>query len=356
MKEAVRFHCARALDDLADRIVCPVHRHKVKREVMVTLRGCKGVRVVDMDCVGHYFRSRPDYKRFRKRSINQTQAIKDLILCNVMQKTVAGAVAIADQRGTIGQEGRSLHMSRLIAQAPGIQTLLHAVFPPECLSCRARVASDDGLCGPCWRDTAFISGSVCDGCGVPMRGDVQDGDRCDDCMSIARPWSHGRAALLYQDRGRALVLALKHGDRHDIVRPAGAWMATVARGIMQSDAIVVPVPLHWSRMVKRRYNQSALIGHAMARELDVPICADLLKRDRATASLDGKSREDRFNELSGAISVNEKRVAQLFGRSVLLVDDVMTSGATLAACADACLAAQARDVCVVTLARVAKDD
>ena len=233
---------------------------------------------------------------------------------------------------------------------------MHAVFPPECLSCRARVASDDGLCGPCWRDTAFITGAVCDGCGVPMHGDVQDGDRCDDCLSIARPWAQGRAALLYKERGRALVLALKHADRHDIVKPAGRWMAKVAEEILRPDTLVAPVPLHWSRMVKRRYNQASLIGRAMASRLDASFCGDLLKRDRATASLDGKSREQRFEELSGSISVHPKRVALLEGRSVLLVDDVMTSGATLAACADACLGSRASEVCVVTLARVAKDD
>ena len=247
-------------------------------------------------------------------------------------------------------------MSGLIAQTAGLQTLLHAVFPPECLSCRARVASDDGLCGPCWRDTAFITGDVCDGCGVPMRGDVEGGDKCDDCMRIARPWDQGRAALLYKDRGRKLVLALKHGERHDIVRPAGRWLAKAARGILREGAVIAPVPLHWTRMVRRRYNQSALIAQAMARELGNPYCADLLKRERATTTLDGKSREARFLEISGAITVQSRRAHRIEGRSVLLVDDVMTSGATLAACTEACLASRASEVCVVTLARVAKDD
>lgn len=247
-------------------------------------------------------------------------------------------------------------MTRLIAQAPGFQTLIHAVFPPECLSCRASVASDDGLCGKCWCDTAFITGDVCDGCGVPLRGEVQSGDRCDDCLRIARPWSQGRSALLYKDRGRALVLGLKHGDRHDIVRPAGKWMARCVRDILRDDALIVPVPLHWTRMVKRRYNQSALIAQAMARDLSHPFCADALRRDRATASLDGKTRDARFKEVFGAVSVHPKRATLIEGRSILLVDDVMTSGATLAACTEACLKSRARDVCVVTLARVAKDD
>ena len=249
-----------------------------------------------------------------------------------------------------------MHKARHIAQGAGFQTLIHAVFPPECLSCRARVASDDGLCGPCWRDTAFITGDVCDACGVQMRGYVQSGDRCDDCLRVARPWSQGRAALLYKDRGRSLVLALKHADRHDIVKPAGRWMAKVAQDILKADALVVPVPLHWSRMVRRKYNQASLLGQAMARHLETPFCADVLKRTHATDTLDGKSRDQRFAELSGVMAINPKRAQLIKGRSVLLVDDVMTSGATLAACADACLGSQASEVCVVTLARVAKDD
>lgn len=238
----------------------------------------------------------------------------------------------------------------------GFQTLLHTVFPPECLSCRASVASDDGLCGPCWRDTAFISGDVCDTCGVPLRGDVQSGDRCDECMRIGRPWAQGRAALLYKDRGRALVLALKHGDRHDIVRPAGRWLARASADILRPDALIVPVPLHWSRMLKRRFNQSSLIGQALAREMDMPFCADALKRGRGTQSMNGKNVETRFREMSGAILVHPKRAPLIQDRAVLLVDDVMTSGATLAACADACFASRASEVCIVTLARVAKDD
>jgi len=127
-----------------------------------------------------------------------------------------------------------------------LQTFVHAVFPPECLSCRMRMASDDGLCGPCWRDTAFVTGDVCDGCGVPMHGDVQSGDKCDDCLSIARPWRQGRAALLYKDRGRALVLALKHGDRHDIVRPAGRWLARAAKGILRDDEALQSIGVDWA--------------------------------------------------------------------------------------------------------------
>lgn len=245
-------------------------------------------------------------------------------------------------------------MLRLKAQGPRIQTLVHAIFPPECLTCRTELASDDGLCGTCWRDTPFIDGAVCEACGVPLSGDVQSGDTCDSCRDTQRPWTAGRAALLYEDRGRQLVLSLKHGDRQELARPGGRWIAERMRPLLPPDTLVLGVPLHWTRLAKRRYNQSVLLAHSVASHLDFEMSADTLKRVRVTQSLDGKGQKERFDELRGAIEVSPKRVDQLSGRSVLVVDDVMTSGATLAACTQACLLSNAREVFVGVLARVAK--
>ncbi|MEO3414665.1 ComF family protein [Roseovarius sp. CAU 1744] len=240
--------------------------------------------------------------------------------------------------------------------AARFQTALHLIYPPRCTICSGTVDSDFGLCGPCWRDTPFISGLCCDLCGVPLPGeDTGTSEICDDCLKIARPWQRGRSALLYKDNGRKLVLALKHGDRQDVVRPAAAWMARAAKPLLTPGMLIAPVPLHWTRLLKRRFNQSALLARGVAAETGLSHCPDLLIRPGRTRSLEGLGREERFAMLSEAIKVHPRRKHRLAGRSVLLVDDVMTSGATLAAATQACLASGAKDVSILTLARAAKD-
>lgn len=240
--------------------------------------------------------------------------------------------------------------------AGALQSALRLIYPPRCTVCGDQVDSDFGLCGPCWRDTPFIAGLCCDACGTPLPGDASDGPvHCDDCLRIARPWRAGRAALLYRDNGRRLVLALKHGDRHDVVRPAAVWMARAARPLLCADTLIAPVPLHWIRMLGRRYNQAALLARAVALELGQAHCPDLLIRPRATQPLGGKGRDARFAALQGALRVHPRRRDLVDGRSVLLIDDVMTSGATFAAAAQACLDAGAREVCILALARAGKD-
>jgi predicted amidophosphoribosyltransferase len=179
--------------------------------------------------------------------------------------------------------------------------------------------------------------------------------QCDHCMTIARPWSKGRAALVYAGVGRRLVLGLKHGDRTDLAPAAAQWMAHKIPGWAGLDTVVVPVPLHWLRVVRRRFNQSALLAHEIGKVMDLPVCPDALLRPRKTKPLEGHSREARFAELSGAIIPNPKRAHEIAGKSVIIVDDVMTSGATLAASAEAARAAGAINVSIVTLARVVKD-
>jgi ComF family protein len=241
----------------------------------------------------------------------------------------------------------------LLAQ---LQTAVSLIYPPRCITCGDMVESDFGLCGPCWRDTAFLGGVICDSCGVPLTSGGQgETHHCDACMQAPPPWVQGRAAFLYRGTGRKMVLSLKHGDRQEMARPAGLWMANMMRTGLPSGTLVVPVPLHWTRLLKRRYNQSALLAHSVAKKLALPWCPDALVRVRSTSSLEGLSREARFKTLENAIGPHPKRGQLLQGSPILLIDDVMTTGATLRACSDACLAAGSGPVRILTLARATKD-
>lgn len=237
-----------------------------------------------------------------------------------------------------------------------IQTAVGLVYPPQCIGCGALTEKDFGLCAACWRETPFIGGTVCDSCGTQVPGS-SDGHRitCDDCLRSPPPWRDGRAALLYQGKARSLILALKHGDRPELARPAARWMARAGRDLFRPGMLIAPVPLHWSRLIRRKYNQSALLAQHIGRETGLEHCPDLLVREVRTPALDGKSAAERVETVAGALTVHPGRRDRLCGRDVLLIDDVMTSGATLSACSRACLAAGARNIFVLVLARVAKD-
>ncbi|OIQ33145.1 MAG: amidophosphoribosyltransferase [Alphaproteobacteria bacterium MedPE-SWcel] len=234
-----------------------------------------------------------------------------------------------------------------------IQTAVSLVYPARCLNCGGLVDSDFGLCSACWRDTDFISGLVCDSCGIPVPGE-DDGQHveCDECLAAPRVWSRGRAAIAYGGQGRRLVLALKHGDRTDLARPVSAWMARAAAPLLAQEPLLVPVPLHWSRLLRRRYNQSALLAQALAARTGCEWCPDALMRTEQTPMLEGRTRQERTTLLEHAIRPHSRMGYRLSGRRVLLIDDVLTSGATLSACTRACYAAGATEVNVVALARV----
>jgi ComF family protein len=217
------------------------------------------------------------------------------------------------------------------------------------------VASDFGLCGDCLRETPFLSGALCAQCGVPLPGEAEEEDQCDDCLTLARPWGRGVAVLSYEKFGRKLVLQLKHGDRTDLARPAGKWLARAIAPLCTDETLCVPVPLNRWRLFRRRYNQAALLAAATAREKGLAFCVDARERKRPTASQDHRSREERFTNLRNAITANPKRHETLIGRPVIIFDDVMTSGATLAAATEAALKAGAERVDVAVLARVCVD-
>jgi ComF family protein len=235
-------------------------------------------------------------------------------------------------------------------------TLIDTIYPPRCLACTAATDTAHALCPACWADTHFIAGTSCRKCGVPLMGEAGPEDLCEGCQRHPPAWDRGAAAVLYRGAGRRIVLALKHGDRLDMVRPLAGWMARAGRELLQETDLIVPVPLHWRRLLMRRYNQSAELARGLARASGRPVVVDLLTRRRATTPQEGMGRDARAANQADAFAVTPRRAAQLQGRAVLMIDDVLTSGATLSACAECLRAAGACRVDVLALARVAFED
>lgn len=236
--------------------------------------------------------------------------------------------------------------------------LLHAlqtIYPNRCLACGDDVLSEATLCASCWQQTHFITGQGCTSCGAPVTAAPGASPAiCETCHAHPPAWSSGRAVARYDGPARRMAMALKHGDRHDLVPPIAAWMARAARDVIDENTLLAPVPLHWTRLLRRRFNQAALLTAELARLTGARQTPDLLQRRIATPPQQNMTRDDRFENLRGAIRAHTRHAGGISGQHIVLVDDVMTTGATLNACTEACLAAGAARVDVVVFARVAR--
>ncbi len=231
---------------------------------------------------------------------------------------------------------------------------LDVLLPPQCLRCGAMVDAPGVLCAPCWERIVFLGPPECDACGLPFEYDAGEGALCGACTRKRPPYRRARAAMVYDDASRRLVLAFKHGDRTDTAPAFGRWLVRAGGDLIADADLVAPVPLHWTRLFARRYNQAALLGHAVGRLAGIPVVPDVLVRHRRTPSQGRLSPSARHRNLRGAFAAPRSRVAAIKGRRVLLVDDVLTTGATAAACTRTLLRAGARAVDVLTLARVVR--
>ena len=237
--------------------------------------------------------------------------------------------------------------------------LLDLLLPPECLTCDQSVAAPGLFCSGCFAATAFIGTPCCDHCG---RGFAHAGhgiaspDRvgpvCLDCAASPPPWERARAPLGYDAQARRLVLAFKRADRTELAEPLAAMMHRVGAPLLARAELIVPVPLHRSRLLARRYNQAALLALALRRLSGRPALPDALARTRQTRKLGHFGAARRASEVAGAFVVRPHRAARIAGRRVLLVDDVLTTGATCAGCTLALLAAGAAGVDVLVASRV----
>ncbi|MFK7945610.1 MAG: double zinc ribbon domain-containing protein [Paracoccaceae bacterium] len=249
-------------------------------------------------------------------------------------------------------------MGRFARILNAAKALTAPLIPPSCAVCREPVTGQGVLCPGCWREIAFLNPGGCRQCGRPVLGAESDPlAQCDDCIVVPPVWSSGRAVFRYTDGGRRLVLALKHGDRVETLPILGQWLARAGQDLLAEADVVVPVPLHWQRRLKRRFNQAAGLAlsacHAAGRKTSFAPRA--LVRSRATASQGHHSRGDRSANVAGAFRP-APQAARLNGARVVLIDDVMTTGATLHECARTCLDAGAARVDVLVLALVVPDN
>ena len=248
----------------------------------------------------------------------------------------------------------------LAALAGPLRSALDLVLPPRCLRCGVLVGSGGALCAECFAGVTFITRPLCHRCGVPFGGDwgapvteEAAGLLCSACARRRPPYHRARAALLYDDGARPLLLAFKHGDRTDAAGALAGWMARAGADLLRSADLIVPVPLHRWRLWRRRFNQAALLAGALSRRAGVPYSVSTLGRVRPTPGQGGLGRGARAANVRGAFRV--ARPDRVAGRRVLLVDDVLTTGATVNECTRQLRRAGAESVDVLTLARVVLD-
>ena len=231
--------------------------------------------------------------------------------------------------------------------------VLDAIYPPLCISCRAATGEAHGLCAACWGRMNFLDGPACGTCGLPFEIDPGGETLCAPCHAEPPAFDRARAVMHYDDSSKALILALKRADRHDLVLPLARWLERGGRELIAEAEIIVPVPLHRWRLWSRRFNQSALLAQRLAKAAAKPFDPLALIRTRPTPSQGAMpSAKARAKNVQGAFEV--ARPSAIAGRAVLLVDDVYTTGATVNACARALKKAGAARVLVVTLARVVR--
>ena len=231
---------------------------------------------------------------------------------------------------------------------------LDLLLPPRCAACDNPVATQGELCHACFARTNFITPPLCSRCGVPFASAEQGGDEaiCPGCREQLPAFRQARAALRYDEQGRRLILPLKHGDRVELASILAPMMARAGAALLQRADVLVPVPLHRRRLAQRKYNQAAILAFAVGRLARRPVLPDAMLRTRRTAPLEEKSPQERAAEVAGSFAVRPSRLGRIKDRTVLLVDDVMTSGSTADACTTALLDAGAAAVDVLVAARV----
>ena len=231
------------------------------------------------------------------------------------------------------------------------------LLPLRCLGCGMMVDGDRGLCPDCWRNLTFLGAPCCRCCGYPLPKAAAVLPVCGACSVNPPVFDRARAALRYDDGARGLILRFKHADRTDIGKMFGQMLRQAGRELIPDCDVIVPVPLHRWRLLQRGYNQAALLARAIGKEGKRSMIPDLLQRVQATASQQGLNGKQRLDNIkTSAFRPHPRHQGCIAGKRILLIDDVLTTGATVSACTQALKKNGASAVDVLTLARVVKDD
>ncbi len=234
---------------------------------------------------------------------------------------------------------------------------LDLLLPPRCLGCGAIIDSSSRLCADCWRGLTFLGPPICRSCGYPLPQAVAERPVCGVCSVEPPAFSRARAALRYDDGARGMILRFKHADRTDIAKTFGRMMERAGADLLEDCDLIAPVPLHRIRLLQRGYNQAALLARMLVKDGRGRVVPDLLQRVRATTSQQGLSGEQRMRNIkTNAFRVHPKHRNRLADRRVLLIDDVLTTGATINACTHTLIKGGAVAVDVLALARVVRDE
>jgi ComF family protein len=229
------------------------------------------------------------------------------------------------------------------------RAVVDGILPPRCLACGAVVDEVDALCGKCWASITFFVAPWCTVCGLPFPHPMGEGAICGACAANPPSWQRARSVFRYDRHSRRLVLMLKHGDQTHLVGAFGRWMHRAGGEVLADADLLVPVPLHWTRLFGRRFNQAALLAQAIRAAGGPPVGADWLVRRRRTPSQGRMGPAARTRNVRGAFALRRGR--SVAGRRVVLVDDVLTTGATVEECARVLRQAGAVSVGVLVLAR-----
>lgn len=228
---------------------------------------------------------------------------------------------------------------------------LDLVYPPACAGCGVLLGSRESLCPKCWSMLSFIERPYCEVLGTPFSHDLGPGILSADAIANPPPFDRLRSVALYDDLARVLVHSLKYRDRTDLAPMMAGWMLRASDGAVEAADIIVPVPLHRLRLVWRKFNQSAELGRALSTLSGKPHLVDAIRRTKRTRRQIGLGPRAREENVRGAFSITPEGREQLFGRRVVLVDDVYTTGATVSAATRVLKRAGVADVTVLTFAR-----